>query len=89
MRSYLGAPIVLAGGYRVGDLCTLDAQQRSLSAAATRLLVNVASLVARELEGLAGSQDHLYMQPKVVSSALTLLASFRQLSNLDYGVSSA
>lgn len=73
MRSYLGAPI-LAGAYRVGNLCTLDAQQRALSAAVARLLVNVASLVARELEGMAATKDPLYTQPKVAKSVS--LASF-------------
>ena len=37
----------------------------SLSAAASRLLVNVASLVARQIEGLAGSNHKLPVHHKV------------------------
>ena len=73
MRSYAGAPIVLANGYRVGVLCMLDLQPRGLDAAATRLLVNVAGLVAREIEGLAGSQYNLPANPKVVSLSMPKL----------------
>ena len=45
----------------------LDLQPRVLDAAATRLLVNVAGLVAREIEGLAGPEYILPMHTKVRS----------------------
>ena len=43
----------------------LDLQPRVLDAAATRLLVNVAGLVAREIEDLAGPDYNLPMHTKV------------------------
>lgn len=73
MRSYAGTPIVLANGYRVGVLCMLDLQPKVLDAAATRLLVNVAGLVARELEGLAGSDYQIPANPRVASSSTSML----------------
>ena len=66
IRSYVGTPIVLANGYRVGVLCALDTKPHALSAASTRLMVNVAGLVAREIEGLAGDDYDLPLQPKVL-----------------------
>ena len=65
IRSYVGTPIVLANGYRVGVLCALDTKPHALSASSTRLMVNVAGLVAREIEGLAGEDYDLPLQPKV------------------------
>lgn len=65
IRSYIGTPIVLANGYRVGVLCALDTKPHAMSASSTRLMVNVAGLVAREIEGLAGDDYDLPLQPKV------------------------
>ncbi|DBA84846.1 TPA: hypothetical protein ACH3X1_005872 [Trebouxia sp. C0004] len=53
LRSYVGAPVVLADGHRVGVMCVLGTAPRATNAATTRLLVNVAGLVAREIEALA------------------------------------
>lgn len=64
VRSYVGTPIVLANGYRVGVLCALDLQPRAMDAASTRLMVNVAGLIAREIEGLAGADYDIPKQPK-------------------------
>ena len=72
IRSYIGTPIVLANGYRVGVLCALDTKPHAMAASSTRLMVNVAGLVAREIEGLAGDDYDLPLQPKV-SEHLTLL----------------
>jgi len=65
IRSYIGTPIVLANGYRVGVLCALDTKPHAMAASSTRLMVNVAGLVAREIEGLAGADYDLPLQPKV------------------------
>ncbi|KAL3151455.1 hypothetical protein ABBQ38_012460 [Trebouxia sp. C0009 RCD-2024] len=65
IRSYCGTPIILANGYRVGVLCALDTQPHAMCASSTRLMVNVAGLVAREIEGLAGSDYDLPLQPKI------------------------
>ncbi|DBA75652.1 hypothetical protein WJX79_010067 [Trebouxia sp. C0005] len=68
IRSYIGTPIVLANGYRVGVLCALDTKPHAMAASSTRLMVNVAGLVAREIEGLAGDDYDLPLQPKVKSN---------------------
>ena len=65
IRSYCGTPIVLANGYRVGVLCALDTKPHAMCASSTRLMVNVAGLIAREIEGLAGADYDLPLQPKV------------------------
>lgn len=74
IRSYCGTPIILANGYRVGVLCALDTQPHAMCASSTRLMVNVAGLVAREIEGLAGSDYDLPLQPKVGPSYFPLFA---------------
>ena len=56
---------MLANGYRVGVLCALDTLPHAMSASSTRLMVNVAGLIAREIEGLAGAEYDLPLQPKV------------------------
>ena len=48
--------------------CALDLQPRAMDAASTRLLVNVAGLVARQIEGLAGADYDIPKQPKVYVS---------------------
>ena len=68
IRSYCGTPIVLANGYRVGVLCALDTKPHAMCAASTRLMVNVAGLIAREIEGIAGADYDLPLQPKVQTS---------------------
>ena len=70
IRSYCGTPIVLANGYRVGVLCALDTKPHAMCASSTRLMVNVAGLIAREIEGLAGSDYDLPLQPKVLQLPL-------------------
>lgn len=71
IRSYCGTPIVLANGYRVGVLCALDTKPHAMSASSTRLMVNVAGLIAREIEGLAGTDYDLPLQPKVCTTFAT------------------
>ncbi|KAA6422720.1 MAG: mixed lineage kinase, partial [Trebouxia sp. A1-2] len=65
LRSYVGAPVVLANGQRVGVMCALGTEPRATNAAATRLLVNVAGLVAREIEAMAGPAYDLSLANKV------------------------
>ncbi len=43
----------------------MGTQPRATDAAATRLLVNVAGLVAREIEAIAGPDYELPLAPKV------------------------
>ena len=51
IRSYIGTPIVLANGYRVGLLCALDTKPHAMSASSTRLVVNVAGWLQERLKG--------------------------------------
>lgn len=51
--------------------CALDLQPRAMDAASTRLMVNVAGLIAREIEGLAGADYDIPKQPKVSIVKLT------------------
>ncbi len=45
--------------------CAMGTEPRAMDAAATRLLVNVAGLVAREIEAIAGPDYDLPLAPKV------------------------
>ena len=50
----------------MGVLCALDTKPHYSSASSTRLMVNVAGLIAREIEGIAGDEYELPLQnPKV------------------------
>ena len=50
IRFYAGAPLVLAGGERVGTLCVIDRQQRSLSPAQRQQLQQLARVTVEALE---------------------------------------
>lgn len=51
IRFYAGAPVVLGDGYRVGTLCVIDRQPRTLDDTQRELLRCLAVAVARALEG--------------------------------------
>lgn len=51
IRFYAGAPVVLGDGYRVGTLCVIDRQPRTLDDSQRELLHCLAGTVARALEG--------------------------------------
>lgn len=49
IRFYAGAPLVLAGGQRVGSLCVLDREVRTLNAAQISTLRSLAEIVSQTL----------------------------------------
>jgi len=50
MRFYAGVPLVTADGHALGTLCVLDRNPREVTAAETRILTDLASLVVDQLE---------------------------------------
>ena len=50
LRAYAGAPLITAGGQRIGTLCVADDQVRELSARERSILASLAHLVMDELE---------------------------------------
>jgi PAS domain S-box-containing protein len=50
LRFYAGAPLVTPDGHRLGTLCVLDTEPRSLSEADTARLADLAEMVMDELE---------------------------------------
>lgn len=53
IRFYAGAPVYLSNGHRVGSLCIIDHQARTLDDSQRELLRCLALAVARALEGRA------------------------------------
>ncbi len=51
IRSYLGAPLVLPGGARIGTLCLLDTRPREFDAMDRAILGTLRDLVVAELLG--------------------------------------
>ena len=49
VRFYAGAPITMPGGERIGSLCVVDHQPRTLDATQRRVLVELAAAVAQAL----------------------------------------
>jgi GAF domain-containing protein len=58
VRFYAGAPLTMFDGTRVGTLCIMDAEPRTLSAADVALLRDLAHWAEREL-GFVLERDHL------------------------------
>jgi sigma-B regulation protein RsbU (phosphoserine phosphatase) len=50
LRFYAGAPLTTSDGHNLGTLCVLDHQPREVTAAETRILTHLASVVVDELE---------------------------------------
>ena len=50
LRFYVGAPLTTLDGHNLGTLCVLDRQPRQVTAAETRILADLASLVVDQLE---------------------------------------
>ncbi|MDH3239297.1 MAG: sensor domain-containing diguanylate cyclase [Alphaproteobacteria bacterium] len=50
IRFYAGAPLKTSSGYRIGTLCAIDRVPRGLSDTEEKILVELASLVVREME---------------------------------------
>ncbi len=57
IRFYAGAPVCLSSGHRVGALCIIDHQARTLDDTQRELLQCLALAVARALEGRAASHQ--------------------------------
>jgi len=57
IRFYAAAPLVLASGVRVGTLCVIDSQPRSLSEGQRTALSDLASVVVGLLDGRVARQD--------------------------------
>lgn len=83
IRFYAGAPVCLSSGHRVGSLCIIDHQARTLDVAQRELLQCLALAVARALEGRAASQQ-LRMQDDVLRQRAErdLLEEQRRLANI-------
>lgn len=56
IRFYAGMPLRLSSGFRVGTLCLIDRKPRRLEHEDLVLLRDLARLVVRELEALAGER---------------------------------
>ena len=50
LRFYVGAPLIVPGGYALGTLCALDIRPRVLTPAQIKALVDLAALAVGELE---------------------------------------
>ena len=50
VRSYAGAPLTTARGYRLGTLCIIDTEPRQFSAQEIAMLEDLAAMVVEELE---------------------------------------
>ena len=50
IRFYAGAPIVSAGGYRLGSICVIDTQPRQLSQQEAKMLQIISSKISKMLE---------------------------------------
>jgi len=49
IRFYLGAPLIVAGGYKIGTLCAIDQQPRQLSSDQIAVFGDLASLIVDQL----------------------------------------
>jgi len=56
IRSYAGAPLILADGYCVGVLCLLDTRQRNLDQLDLAILGTLRDLIVSELEAQRPSE---------------------------------
>lgn len=68
IRSYLGVPLILEGGYAIGSLCLADRQPRSFTAAQCQQMEELAKLVVSqiELQGSVGRLDETTRLPNRV-----------------------
>jgi len=60
IRFYIGIPLIMQGGHKIGTLCAIDTQPHQISEEKIEILRDLASLVVREIEyRKAASIDNL------------------------------
>ena len=59
IRFYASAPLIMQNGHRMGTLCLIDRIPRQLDEWELNHLRELATIVAKELQGMAATQDFL------------------------------